>query len=91
MNSTIAIHRLTIAGSGIPFKAPEKVTFGYQKERGTFSVWFRSDDQYSATYIMLPTGEETQLPISIEQSIVMDDGYTVFHLCRVNSTDTHCD
>ncbi len=70
---------------GVPFKATSQITFGYQAQRESFSIWFRaseSDSEYS-NYIVLGTGHEYDGNAHLVSSVVMPDGFTVFHLLRI--------
>lgn len=76
------IHRKQV-GVESPFVAPTNLTFAWQEQRRAFSVWYRSDDKTTATYVVLGTGTECPGIKSIRASCVMPDGFTVFHLCEL--------
>lgn len=77
-----SVHRLECEVAVI-FKAPRHVTFGWQQERKAFSVWYRSDEKYTCYYVILGTGHETKENIELVASVVVPDGFHVFHLCRI--------
>ena len=76
------IHRTEVK-LGVEFTAPERVTFGYQEERKTFSVWYVNTDTSSVRYIALGTGWDSQPDLEIVSSFIMPDGFEVYHLCRI--------
>jgi hypothetical protein len=79
------IYRTQVPDVGITFKAPREVTFGYQHERGAFSVWHKSGDAEDCHYIVLGTGHRYSGTegSSLVASVVMPDGFHVFHLIRL--------
>jgi hypothetical protein len=78
----IAIHRKPI-NVGTIFVAPASVTFGWQEQRQSFSVWYHADAEHNTRYIVLATGDGCDHPADIEASVVLPDGFHVFHLCRL--------
>lgn len=76
------IHRKEIqAHLGERFKAPRNVTFGYQKSRDAFSVWYVSDDRHDDVYMVVGTGHEFPENMELVASSVAGD-FLVFHLLR---------
>lgn len=66
------------------FFAPRVVTLGYQRERKAFSVWFNCHDaRHECHYKLVPTGDPFDPNSELVASCVMDDGFTVFHLIRL--------
>lgn len=84
MGNFQTIHRQTVP-VGQYFKAPFNVSFGYQDQRGDFSVWFPSGPQDTHEYIVIGTGHSTpdDRRFELVDSVVLPDAFTVFHLCRV--------
>lgn len=71
---------------GEEFTAPRNITFGYQRVRSEFSVWYPDDaDQDECKYIVLGTGHEFPLGHTgkLVNSFVMPDGFEVYHLIRL--------
>ena len=64
------------------FKAPLNITVGFQFHRAQFSIWYSSGDEHNTNYILVPTGIECGIGTLIN-SVVMDDGFTVFHLLEL--------
>jgi hypothetical protein len=77
------IHRKQVE-AGVPFTAPQHLTFGYQNERQAFSVWYEAGASENASYIVLGTGHSFPR-ITLVSSVVMPDGFHVFHLCRIGA------
>lgn len=78
------IHRKEIR-LGVVFKAPISITVGFQNERESFSVWFeegRSDPQKEIQYdyVLIPTWDECPFVGRLKQTVIMPDGFTVYHL-----------
>lgn len=79
------IHRRAI-DVGVRFHAPENCTLGFQTERNGFSIWHTDDNgQPTCDFIVLGTGHETPYAIDLKQTVIMPDGFHVFHLCKVLS------
>jgi hypothetical protein len=83
-----AIYRTGIANDslGQPFQAPRHVTFGFQHYRDTFSVWWVAPAYDTCTYVVLATGQAFEAPVELVASVVLPDGFTTYHLCRVLDT-----
>jgi len=68
---------------GLAFFGPKDVTFGYQHYRESFSVWYLSGpNRPQHKYIVVVTGHELAGEWEMVSSIVMPDGFTMFHLLR---------
>lgn len=80
------IHRTALSTIGRVFHAPENCQLGYQASRNEFSVWHTDDNgQPTADFIVLGTGHEFEGAIELKQTVVLPDGFHVFHLCKVLS------
>lgn len=78
-----AIHRLEITNPEETFKAPKIVTFGWQEQRKAFSVWFSASDKAETDYRIVGTGHEFIAGGILRASVVMPDGFHVFHLVEI--------
>lgn len=81
------IWRTECPAVGVPFKAPRAVSFGWQHDRGVFSVWHVAEAESSETYVVLGTDWEFPGIAELVASVVMSDGFHVFHLCRLRTRE----
>lgn len=79
----IQIHRKQIEKMGVEFLGPKNVTLGWQQDRSAFSIWYLSGQPFDTEYIVTGTGIELPGPGIIRASIVMPDGFHVFHLVEI--------
>lgn len=79
------IHRHPVPDVGVVFHGPSgPVTFGYQAERKSFSIWFveMGESFWATEYIVVGTGTgEAPEGFGIVASTVVD-GFYAFHLLR---------
>lgn len=74
------IHRKQVHLSK-PFVAQKGIQIGYQEERKMFSYWFESAENDTLwAYKLVATGESFDDEYSLLQTIVLPDGFHVFHL-----------
>lgn len=82
MPATLQVHRQAVP-VGAVFHAPSNVTLGFQGARESFSVWYPSHEGPNCRYVIVGTGHEVGEEFTLVQSVVMPDGYHVFHLVRL--------
>jgi len=68
---------------GTEFKAPANITAGYQQTRGEFSFWYEEGAQDNSSYMIVATGHDFPAHGSLIQTIIMPDGFHVFHLIQL--------
>ena len=86
------IYRTEIPGLNRPFKAPKHVTFGWQQERGKFSVWHLAGAEADTEYIVVDTGTELKDGAALRATTILPDGFFAFHLVELpfwNRLKTH--